>query len=371
MKFIIKKNLLNDALKNINNIIDQNNTNPILTGVQIKSENNQLFLTCNNSSTRYQQIISDVNILEGGQILVKARVLYEIISSLKQDEITFTQVDESILHIQTPTYSSEINLLDNFSFPILKFEYQNWNKITLNSHTITNIYSKIKPFVSQVSSSQYTITKGILFNPIDEKNMEAIASDGVRIAYHKFDYTGSGIKFVADPEVIDFANSLLTISKNKTIDFYINDKNCALHVNNTTIIFILYDNNYPNINKALFTENKFFFTVKLNDLYSALNRGHPFVANDRNPAANLKVENNKLTLKFISPEIGNSFEEIEIIKSNIDNFEFKLNQKLFAELISSIDSETITFNFNNTQSPIIISSENPYFLNLIAPLRSI
>lgn len=371
MKFVIKKVLLADALKNINNIIDNNNTNPILTGVQIKSEDQQLILTCNNGSTRYQQIISGVNITEGGQILVKARVLYEIISSLKQEEITFTQIDESILHIQTPTYSSEVNLLDNFSFPVLKFEYQNWNKITLNSHTISNISSKIKPFISQVSSSQYTITKGILFNPIDEKNMEAIASDGVRVAYHKFDYTGSATKFVADPEVIEFANNLLSSSKNKTIDFYISDKNCALHVNNTTIIFILYDNNYPNLSKVLFAENKYSFTVKSADLYSALNRGHPFVSNDRNPAANLKIENNKLTLKFISPEVGNSFEEIEIVKSNIENFEFKLNQKLFAELISSIDSETITFNFTNTQSPIVISSENPYFLNLIAPLRTI
>lgn len=370
MKFTIKKTILNNALKNINNIIDQNNTNPVLTGVQIKVIDNKIFLTCNNGSTRYQQIVSDVKIEKPGEILVKARVLYEIITSLKQDEITFTQIDESILHIQTSSYSSDINLLDNFSFPVLKFEFQNWPKITINADTVFNIHSKIKPFVSQMSSSQYTITKGILFNPIDEKNMECVASDGVRIAYHKFDYTGANLKFVADPEVIDFANSLLQTTKNKTIDFFIENKSCALNVGDTTIIFILYDNNYPNITKTLFADYKNSFSVKTADLYSALTRGHPFVSNDRNPAANLKIENNKLTLKFISAEVGNSFEEIEILNSNTNEFDFKLNQKLLAELVASIDSEIITFNFSSAQSPILISSNNPYFLNLIVPLRN-
>ena len=108
---------------------------------------------------------------------------------------------------------------------------------------------------------------GILFNPINEKNMECVASDGIRIAYYKFDYEGASIKFVADPNVIEFANSLLNTTKNKTIDFYIKDRKCALFLNNTTIIFNLYENNYQNIISPLFNEQKYSFTVKFFFIY--------------------------------------------------------------------------------------------------------
>lgn len=371
MKITIKKTILSNALKNVNSIINQNNMNLILTGVYIKTLDNSLQLICSNGSTNFQQIIKDVKIEKPGQILIKARILYDIVNKLNTEEVTLTQIEDSILHIQTPNYSSDVNLLDIFSYPSFKFDHDGWQKITLSSDTIFNISSKIKPFVSQTDNNQYTITRGILFNPIDEKNMEAISSDGIRIAYYKFDYTGAAVKFVADTEFINFADSILTNVKNKSIDLYIQNKKLILFINDTTIVFNLFDNNYPNITKTLFAEQKYFFTIKTNDLLNALNRGVPFVSTDRNPTANLKFENNKLTIKFISPEVGNSFEEIDIINKNVENFEVKLNQKLFAELITTIKSETITFKFNGSHSHLLICSENPYFLNLIVPLRNI
>lgn len=370
MKFKIKREILSNALKNVNEIINPNNMNPMLSGVLIKAENNSIQLI-GTDSANYQQIIDNINVEKNGQILVKAKVLYNIVSSLKEDEIELNQIEDNILHIQTQTFSSDINLLDSFSFPNMSFVIDGWEKITLNIDTIFNIYSKIRPFVTQQNSSQFSIMHGILFNPIDEKTMESVASDGIRIAYHKFDYQGKGIKFVVDPIVIEFANSILTTTKNKTIDFYIKDRKCALHINNTTIIFNLYENNYQNIISPLFTDQKYSFTVKLNDLYTAIIRGNEFVVGEKNPAVNIKIENNKLIIKFISNEVGSSFEELPIIKTNIQNFDLKINQKKLAELISTIDSETITFNFNGPLTPIVISSENPYFINLILPLRNI
>lgn len=370
MKFTINKSIITNALKGVNEIINPNNMNPMLSGVLIKAENNSICLI-GTDSANYQQIINNIKVEKGGQVLVKARVLYNIISSLNDEEIEITQIEDNILHIQTPTFSSDINLLDSFSFPNMSFDIEGWEKITLSTDTISNIYSKIRPFVTQESSSQFSIMHGILFNPVDEKNMECVASDGVRIAYYKFDYEGAGVKFVADPIVVEFANSVLSTTKAKTIDLYIKDRKCALHTNNTTIIFNLYENNYQNIINPLFSDQKYSFTVKLNDLYTAIIRGNEFVAGERNPAANMKIENNKLTIKFISSEVGNSFEELPIIKTNIDSFDLKINQKKLAELISTIDSETITFNFNGPLTPVVISSENPYFINLILPLRNI
>ena len=370
MKFTIKKNIILNCLKNINTLIDTNNVNPTLSAVHIKADKDKLIFIATNGSAKYQQTISGANINTGGDILVEAKLLYSYISKIDQEEVTINQIDEKILQIHTEKFSCEINLIDDSSFPILNFEFDGWKKITLSYDTLLNISQRIKPFVSLAYSNSNPATNGILFNPIDEKQMECVASDTFRMAYYKFDYTGDSLRFIIEPKAIDMAIEMLSTTKGKSIDFYLNEKETILNINETLIGFALYKDSYPNIINAILSKQKYSFTVKLNELINAIQRGSVFVEKEQRPIINLKIENNKLNIKAISNERGNAFEELDLLKSNIDNFEVKLNQKYFLNLINTIKTETITFNFNSTNAPIIISSDNPYFLNLILPLRS-
>ncbi len=372
MKFTIKKNILVSCLKSINNLIDSNSLNPNLAAVHIKVSNDKLIFIATNGSSSYQQTIYDVEIEKTGDILVKAKLLYNYVSKIDQPTITINQIDERILQINTPKSSSEINLIDDSSFPMLGFEYEGWKKITLSYDTLLNISQRVKPFVAINYSTTNPSVNGILFNPIDEKQMECVASDSFRMAYYKFDYEGEPTKFVIEPKAIDMAVDILTSSKNKTLDIYLDNKECILKINDILIKFSLYNKEkYPNIITAILSKPKYSFTVKLNELFNALNRGSVVVANEQKPIANFKIENSKLSIKFISSETGNCFEELDLIGTNIENFEFKLNQKLFLPLLNTIKTDTVTFNFNGANSHIIISTENPYFLNLIVPWRSL
>ncbi|MCQ2956380.1 MAG: hypothetical protein MJ233_00455 [Mycoplasmoidaceae bacterium] len=125
MKFTIKKNVLVDCLKNINSLIDSNNLNPNLSAVHIKTQDNKLMFIATNGSSSYQQTISEAEIKTPGDILVKAKLLYNYISKIDQPTITINQIDERILQINTPKSSSEINLIDDSSFPILDFSFDN------------------------------------------------------------------------------------------------------------------------------------------------------------------------------------------------------------------------------------------------------
>lgn len=371
MKFTIKKSLLVDCLKNINNLINTNNLNPLLSNVHIKTSDNKLIFIATNGSSCYQQIISDVQIKEQGDILVKSKLLYNYVSKFDQENITINQIDDKILQINTPKSTCEINLIDDSSFPILNFEFNNWKKITLTYDTLLNISQRIKPFVCNSYTNTNPATNGILFNPIDEKQYECISSDSFRMAYYKFNFEGDPIKFIIEPKAIDMAVDILSNKKIKTVDIYLSEKECVLKIEDILIKFSLYKDTYPNIIKVILTKQKYSFTVKLNDLFNSLNRGSVFVGNEQRPMANFKIENNKLTIKFISNETGNSFEEIDLIKSNVESFEARLNQKLLISLLGTINTETITFNFNGPNSPIVLSSDNPYFLNLILPSRSL
>ena len=95
-----------------------------------------------------------------------------------------------------------------------------------------------------------------------------------------------------------------------------------------------------------------------------------FVANDPKPIADFVISDTTLNIKFNSIEIGNSFEEIKFIEKNIGFIEIKLNQKMIYQIISTIDSSLVTFNCNGKNLPIIITTENKDFVNLIMPFSN-
>ena len=90
------------------------------------------------------------------------------------------------------------------------------------------------------------------------------------------------------------AIEILSSSKSKSIDFYLSEKEAILNLNDILIGFALYKDIYPNIIKAILSPQKHSFTIKLNELIDAIQRGSVFVEKEKRPIIDLKIENNKL-----------------------------------------------------------------------------
>ena len=370
MQAIIQRQEFVKALRNINDLVNYCNT-PILSCVYIKTDDKKIILTATNGSISYQQEIVNIQIKKQGNILINANLFYSIISKIHQDEIFINQIDDNILQVKTPTFSCEINLNDSLAFPRLSFDYSNSTKIILQRDTINNIKDKILPFTTNLFNNTFNITTGIYFHAINEKQMECVASDSFKMGYYKFDYEGDANNFIISRDVINFAYSILLGSNSKTTEILFNNQNCILKIDNILMSFGLFDNAYPNIIPTILSPQKYKFSLKLNDLVNALNTGAAFVSKEKKPEVIFNLAHDKLNVKFMSSETGNSFEQISIFDCNTDKFSVKFNQKYFSELLKTIKSEIITFNFSQYNGLLIISSDNPYFLNLILPIRSV
>ena len=155
MKFKIQRDVLVNSLKNVNNFINNEAINPALSGVNIEIKNSKLVISATDGSNTYREIISDV-ITEGeGAILVKCKLLFNIVSRLDNTEITINQIDDAIIQISTqPKFSCELNLFDASLFPVIPYNYEGWNKITLTYDTIQNINDRVLPFILQSTNDQ-------------------------------------------------------------------------------------------------------------------------------------------------------------------------------------------------------------------------
>jgi len=104
MKIIIKRSALLNALKFCNNIISGILTNPTLLGILFEVKDNEVVLTCSNGTISGQYKIEDTKLIETikpGKILIRARLLLNVISKLKESDITIEQVDSSVIRITT------------------------------------------------------------------------------------------------------------------------------------------------------------------------------------------------------------------------------------------------------------------------------
>lgn len=126
MKFVVKKKIIFEALKNANAIVEnENDINLILSSIHFKVENNIVILTATNGNNSFRQTIKDVKTNEDGSFLIKAKFIFNIVSKIEEKEIEFNQIDSNILQIITTNFFCVVNLIEKYSFPLIDFDCSN------------------------------------------------------------------------------------------------------------------------------------------------------------------------------------------------------------------------------------------------------
>ena len=126
MKFVIKKKIIFEALKNVSTIVsNENDINLIFSSVYFKVGNNSITLIATNGNNSFKQVIKEVKVEEDGFFLVKAKFIFSIVAKIEESVIEFNQIDNNILQIKTSNFSCVLNLIEKYSFPLIDFDYLN------------------------------------------------------------------------------------------------------------------------------------------------------------------------------------------------------------------------------------------------------
>lgn len=369
MKFKINKKTLNEALKYITNIIGPFNVNPILSNILVNVEK-KIVLNATNGVVSSKYEINDGFTIESiGSFLVKGKILYSIISKINENEIEIELIDSSIIRISTQTYSCDVNLTDDSSFPSIDFNVEQWEKFSLPGKLIKETIEKVAPSAS-TSTNGMTVLHGVLFDSsrIDGE-IEIIASDSFKLSYLKNEYMGPKFKFVIRTEnlkqIYDQVNDKLNI------DFYIKNKNLIINVGNVWLSCSLFENEFPSATKFIEQKREYNFQINKNILLNALERGLTFVNAEKRPSVLFDVKNDFLALNFRSVEFGSSYEEIPIVSNKPINFSFNLNVRYLSELLKLISSDEVAFEIEGINKAIIIKNKNnENYCSLLLPIKS-
>ncbi len=372
MKFKIKQELLMSTLNIVNRGLSNKTPMPILTGIYVKVESNQILFVTTNREISIQVIIGENENLkiEGtGDCVIPGKYFVEIIKKLENQQIEVSVFDESTIKIITERSQFTLNALDKMTFPKFNFE-PNSAPIVLSSLQLKKMISQTS-FAASVSESRIVLT-GVDFE-VKEDKLLITATDSFRLAQKIASLPSAyqATKINIPSKSIDELCKIID-DKNSDIFMYVINNKLLIKYQNISFITRLIEGKYPDTSTLFSNNYSLEITFNKNELLSAIERASLLSLADALNIVKMVVKSDKkVQILSSSTEIGNVEEDVyPIFINEASQFQVAFSAKHFIEAIKSFDSSEITIHFNGEIKPFTITGEKDLDLTqLILPVR--
>ncbi|WP_027123739.1 DNA polymerase III subunit beta [Mycoplasmoides pirum] len=373
MKITINRNVLIDCLKFSNNVIlsgTNTSTNAVLNSIFFNVTEKELEMISSNGiiSAKYT-IKENIDIEETGKVLVKSKLLFGIISKIKDENVELISLDSS-LQIKTKNYVSNINTIDSNSYPNLVFDNEGWDSIIIPSEKLSKAIKKVSHSALQ-QIERVNKLNGIYFDKETEDNiLRIVATDSFKLSLYKIPFEGKKFKFLINTNVLNLISSFL---KTKTdILFKIKDKNVMIETNEFVISCNMIDSEYPKIDPIIECKNETEIEIDRLQLIDALDRVISFSISDKSSICNIEITNNKLLVFYKSIELGSSKEEIDLLNFSGKPLEFAVNATFLLEHLKAFNNKNVCFQIEKNLKPFILyDKDEKEFIQVLVPMRSL
>ena len=366
MNFEIKNNLLLSALKNLNRVVPQRSTLPILSNVLFTSDGERLRLRSTDLEVSLEFSLS-AKVHEPFNIAIPASKILSVCSSLKEETLKFS-LDGSKVEIRTEFGEYSIMGQNADEFPAETVLTKS-NKISFSSEKIKKL---IDYTISSTSNDDLKPSlQGVLFD-ISESKTTLVSTDGHKLSKIEYDQTNSLIeKIIIPTKFLKLLQSFLI--DNKNTDIIISENHVQAYFGNIKLSSRLINDQYPDYQKVIPKNNENEIVVNTQEFINSLKRVSVF-SNKKTKQAVLKIEDNKILIKAEDTEIAASAKEI--ITCNQagpnDKIIIAFNGDYLKEILEKTKAEETILSIKDSLSAtLILPKENTpkNKLSLLMPIR--
>ena len=295
---------LSDAFLRVSKALSNKPTNPILEGIKISAEDNELTLSATDTDLSIEKKIK-ADIKVEGETVVPGKFITEFVKKLSNSEIELEVNDKTQLLIRYDGNESIIQFYNVIEYPgFKKLKTDEW--FGISQKDLKALISKT--IFSVALDDSRPILKGVLFD-IDQKEISAVALDGYRLARVKKKSTANVKKQIVVP-----TRSLNEISKllddsDDIINVYIDSNAIMIDTVDTKIISRLLEGDFVNYKQIIPMNYETFVIVNKLQLEDALERVSLLSKVGQNNFVKFDIKEGAVQLTSNS-EIGNIKEKI-------------------------------------------------------------
>ena len=368
MKFICEREKLLKAINSVVRGVASKTTMPILEGILIQTNDNEIKLTTYDLEIGIEYVIES-EVEEQGNTVVNAIMFSEIIRKLPDTQISITLNENNLLVIECEGYLYKLATMNPEEFPELpKINIE--SSIQLDQKTLKSMIRKTI-FAVSIEENRPIFT-GCLF-AINDNKLNVVAVDGFRLAWTSnfLENKSSDFKAVIPGKTLNEVNKIILDSYD-FIKIGVSKNQALFEMENCKIVTRLLDGEFLNYKSVIPQNWETRIRVNRRDIQECFERVSLISASstekEKKYPVKINIEVGKITISCTN-QTGDAKEEL-FIETEGKDLEAGFNPKYFLDALKVIDDEEIFINFGTSISPCIIKPiENEDYTYMILPIR--
>ena len=368
MKIVCYKDTILKAINSVVKAVASKTTMPILEGILIQTNDNEIKLTTYDLELGIEYIMN-CEVAEQGSCVVNATMFSEIIRKLPDSEIHIRLNNNNLLEIECEGALYKLTTMNPDEFPELpKIEVQ--NSIELEQGILKSMIRKTIFAVSTEESRP--IFTGCLFE-VENNKLNLVAVDGFRLALRSVFLQNKSNNFsaVIPGKTLNEVNKIL-LDSFENVKIGIAKNQALFEMDNCKIVTRILDGEFLNYRSVIPNNWETRIRVNKNNLQNSFERisliSSSSIEKEKKYPVKLSVDIGKVTISCTN-QTGEAKEEI-FVSSEGKNMEAGFNPKYFLDSLKAIDDEDVFVEFGTSISPCLVKSvENNEYVYMILPIR--
>lgn len=368
MKIICEKEKILKGINSVINGVASKTTMPILEGILLQTNDNELKLTSYDLEIGIEYIL-EANVEEQGNTVVNAVMFSEIIKRLPSTEIKIALNENNLLEIECEGSLYKLATMNADDFPELpKINVD--NSIEIEQTTLKNMIRKTIFAVS--TEENRPIFTGCLFE-VKENKLNVVAVDGYRLAVKTKELLSSGNDFssVIPGKTLNEVNKIISDSFD-TVKIGISRNQALFEMENCKIVTRLLDGEFLNYSNTIPKNWETRIKVNKNNIQNCFERilliSASSIEKEKKYPVKINIELGKVTISCAN-QTGDAKEEIYVDTEGKD-LEVGFNPRFFLDALKAIDDEDVYIEFGTNRSPCIIKPvEDGDYVYMILPIK--
>ena len=368
MKLICEKDKILKALNSVTKAVAVRTTMPILEGILIQTNDNEIKLTTYDLEIGIEYIINDCKVEEQGATVVNAIMFTEIIRRLPDTDISIEVNDKNLLVIECEGSLYKLATMNPDEFPELpKISVENSIEIEQ-----TILKDMIRKTIFAVSTEENRpIFTGCLFEIANNK-LNVVAVDGFRLAWKsKFlQNKVNNFSAVIPGRTLNEINKIL-IDSFDMIKIGVAKNQVLFEMENCKIVTRLLDGEFLNYSSVIPETWETRVRVNKSILQDCFERvsliSASSIEKEKKYPVKVTVDIGKVTISCTN-QTGDAKEEI-YVSTEGKNLEAGFNPKYFLDALRNIDDEEIFVDFGTSISPCRPVDEEGDYTYMILPIK--
>lgn len=361
-----KKDIL---LNNINIVLKSvatRTTLPILECILLIADKEGFRLLSNDLELGIKTSNIEADILEKGMVALEARIFYDIIKSMPEEDISIKSDEKNITLIKSGKTEFKILGQNGEEFPKINL-IEKEEKYVINAVIFKNMIKQTKFSVS-TDESKPVLTGELM--EIKDGFLNIVAIDGFRVSFRKVSLNAKdNTEVVVPAKTLNEIIKIIPDKEDCNINLYFNENNIMFELDSCIIVSRLLEGEFIKY-EQIFTED-YNTKIEINktEFLNSLERASLISKDNKKTPVKLEIKNNESLIITSNTEFGTSYEEVKIDLEG-EELTIAFNPKYLIEALRAIDDEIISIQFMSTLSPCIIKSiDKDDYKYLILPLK--